>query len=238
MLGPLVNGAALLGGSLLGAGLGRWCPERVRLALPLTCGVISISIGTALISKVHALPVLALSMLLGAIIGELAQLEKGLEWSIFWAQKQIEKRLPPQYGKVRTDGFISKFVSLLVLFCASGMGIFGSINEGMTGQPTILLAKSILDLFTALIFAANMGYVVALIAIPQVLIQGALFMSAHLLAPLTTPTMLNDFSACGGVIMLATGLRICGIKIFPIVNMLPALLLALPCSWLWGCWFG
>jgi uncharacterized membrane protein YqgA involved in biofilm formation len=70
------------------------------------------------------------------------------------------------------------------------------------------------------------------------LIQSLLFYSAHLLAPLTTPTMLSDFSACGGLIMLATGLRICGIKIFPIVNMLPALLLVMPCSALWQVWFG
>jgi hypothetical protein len=46
--------------------------------------------------------------------------------------------------------------------------------------------------------------------------------------------MLADFSACGGVIMLATGLRICGIKIFPIVNMLPALILVMPISALWA----
>lgn len=238
MLGPLVNGAALLGGSLLGAGVGRWCPERVRQALPLTCGVISISIGTVMVGKVHALPAVALAMLLGAFIGEIAQLEKGLEWGINRAQVAIERRLPPQTGKVRIDGFISKFISLLVLFCASGMGVFGSINEGMTGQATILLAKAILDLFTSLIFATNMGIAVALIAIPQLLIQSMLFYSAHLLAPLTNPSMLADFSACGGVIMLATGLRICGIKMFPIVNMLPALLLAMPCSWLWGLWFG
>ena len=56
--------------------------------------------------------------------------------------------------------------------------------------------------------------------------------------PLTTPAMLADFSACGGIIMLATGLRICGIKIFPIVNMLPALILVMPVSALWARLFG
>lgn len=74
----------------------------------------------------------------------------------------------------------------------------------------------------------------ALIAVPQLAIQSLLFFSAALLIPLASPTMLADFSACGGIIMLATGLRICGIKIFPIVNMLPALLLVMPCSALWS----
>jgi hypothetical protein len=51
--------------------------------------------------------------------------------------------------------------------------------------------------------------------------------------PLTNASMLADFSACGGVLMFATGLRICGIKVFPIGNMLPAMLLIMPFSYLW-----
>ncbi|HET7776267.1 MAG TPA: DUF554 family protein, partial [Azospira sp.] len=131
----------------------------------------------------------------------------------------------------------AKFVTILVLFCASGMGIFGSTHEGMTGEANILVAKSILDLFTALIFAAELGFAVALICIPQIAIQSALFFGARLLIPLTTPELLADFSAVGGVIMLATGLRICGIKFFPIVNMLPALILVMPCAALWARFF-
>ena len=118
------------------------------------------------------------------------------------------------------------------------MGIFGAAQEGMTGEPNILMAKAVLDLFTALIFATELGFAVVLIAIPQLVIQSALYVGAHQLMPLTTPAMLADFSACGGIIMLATGLRICGIKIFPIVNMLPALILVMPVSALWARLFG
>ena len=67
--------------------------------------------------------------------------------------------------------------------------------------------------------------------------KALLFYGAFLLVPILTPAMQADFSACGGVIMLATGLRICGIKIFPIVNMLPALLLVMPVSALWARFF-
>ena len=90
----------------------------------------------------------------------------------------------------------------------------------------------------ALIFATELGFAVVLVAIPQLVIQSALYVGAHQLMPLTTPAMLADFSACGGIIMLATGLRICGIKIFPIVNMLPALILIMPVSALWARLFG
>ena len=118
------------------------------------------------------------------------------------------------------------------------MGIFGSMQEGISGDPTILITKSILDLFTAAIFATELGLAVMLIAIPQIIIQSALFFGAVLLLPLITPTMQADFSACGGIVMLATGLRICGIKIFPIVNMLPALILVMPLSALWAQFWG
>lgn len=238
MLGPLVNSAALIVGGVSGALLGRKLPTRVKNALPLTCGILSASIGTTLMNKVHATPAVALALLAGACIGEVLYLERGLELSIAWAQKRLEKFLPNERDNPRTQGFVAKYVTILVLFCASGMGIFGSIHEGMTHDATILLAKAVLDLFTAIIFAAEMGLSVALIALPQTLIQSLLYLSAHLIVPYTTPAMLADFSAVGGVIMLATGLRICGIKIFPIVNMLPALALIMPISAAWTHVFG
>jgi len=237
MLGPLVNSAVLIVGGISGAVLGRRIPVRVSQALPLTCGILAASIGTTLMAKVHAIPPLALALLGGALIGELLCLERGLELAIGWAQKQAERLLPGDKGNPKVEGFVAKYVTILVLFCASGMGIFGATHEGMTGEAQILIAKSVLDLFTATIFAAELGVAVALIAVPQMLIQGALYASASLLVPLTTPTMLADFSACGGLVMLATGLRICGIKLFPVVNMLPALVLAMPCSALWSRFF-
>ncbi len=238
MLGPLVNSSALVIGGIFGAALGPRIPKRVREAMPLTCGIISAGIGTALMDKVHAIPAVALALLVGALIGELLFLERGLELAIDWAQKRVERIRSSEPSSPRVQGFVVKYVTILVLFCASGMGIFGATHEGMTGEANILIAKSMLDLFTAMIFAADLGYAVALIAVPQILVQSLLYFSAHLLIPLATAAMLADFSACGGIIMLATGLRICGIKIFPIVNMLPALLLIMPCSALWTRIFG
>lgn len=237
MLGPLVNSAALMVGAVSGALLGRLVPRRVKEALPLTCGMISLGIGAVLVNKVQALPAVSLALIAGALIGELLYLERGLELSLKWVQKRFARASPADRGNPRADGFIVKFVTISVLFCASGMGIFGAIHEGMTGEPNILLAKSVLDLFTAMIFATELGFSVALIAFPQIAIQSALYFGANLLMPLTTPAMLADFSACGGIVMLATGLRICGIKIFPIVNMLPALLLVMPVSAMWTRFF-
>lgn len=233
MLGPWINSAALLVGGVAGTLLSGRIPKRVRDAMPLSCGIISAGIGTVMVNKVHTIPAVALAMLAGAFIGEVLFLERGLELAIGWLQARAKRFVPSFEDEGRTQNFVLKYVSILVLFCVSGMGIFGSMREGMTGDASILLTKAVLDLFTALIFSADMGFLVVLIAIPQILIQATLFFSAHLLIPIMTPVLQADFSACGGIIMLATGMRICGIKIFPIVNMLPSLLLIMPISALW-----
>ncbi|PLF48633.1 hypothetical protein B6I94_28010, partial [Klebsiella pneumoniae] len=109
--------------------------------------------------------------------------------------------------------------------------------EGMTGDASILIAKAFLDFFTATIFACTLGIAVAAISVPMLLIQLTLAACAAIIMPLTTPMMLADFSAVGGMLLVATGLRICGIKMFAVVNMLPALVLAMPISAAWTLFF-
>lgn len=85
-----------------------------------------------------------------------------------------------------------------------------------------------------MIFACSLGIAVSAICAPMLIIQLTLAACATLILPLTTPAMMGDFSAVGGLLLLATGLRVCGIKMFPVVNMLPALLLAMPISAAWA----
>ena len=86
-------------------------------------------------------------------------------------------------------------VTAIVLFCASGTGIYGAIVSGISGDHSILIAKAILDFFTAMIFACSLGKVIALIALPQCLIFLALFLLSGVIMPLTAPVMINDFKA-------------------------------------------
>ena len=127
-------------------------------------------------------------------------------------------------------------VTAIVLFCASGTGIYGSIVSGMSGNHSILVAKSILDLFIAMIFSCSLGMVTSLIAVPQAILFLLLFFCAKWLFPLTTPDMVKDFKACGGLIMIATGFRITKIKDIPIADMIPAMILVWPISWMWTAW--
>ncbi len=233
MVGPCVNGAALLAGSVAGVVLGPKVSANFRKNMPMVFGCASMGLGVAMIIKVKFLAPVVLALVLGAVVGELIQLETGVQKAARKARKWVEKLVKPT-GNMSQEEFLDKFVALLVLFSMSGTGVYGSMSEGMTGDPTLLVVKSILDFFTAPIFASTMGISVALLVVPQFAIQALLYLGAAQILPLTTPDMLADFSACGGLIMLATGFRICGIKPFPVANMIPALLLVMPLSHLWA----
>lgn len=233
-IGVLVDALAVLFGGFIGAFLGNKLPEQLRIALPITFGVASISMAVVYIAKMNTLPAVVLSLVLGSAIGELMKLEKGIEWCAVHVRRLID-RLFSSRGEIENQKkLMEKFIAILILFSASGTGIFGALQEGMTDDHSVLLAKAILDFFTAGIFGTILGYIVMAIAIPQFIILISLFLSASLIQPASTPSMVADFTATGGIIMLATGLRLSGIKAFPIANMLPAMLLVMPISHLWS----
>ena len=232
VIGPFINASAVLLGGVLGAVLSQRLPERIRVSMPSIFGLASLGIGILLVIKCANLPVMVLATLLGALIGEFCYLEKGINNAVSKAKNLIARPGKAKHGTHET--FIQNYVAIIILFCASGTGIFGSMQEEMTGDPSILIAKAFLDFFTATIFATTLGIAVC---VPMLLIQLALATCATLILPLTTPAMMADFTAVGGLLLLATGLRICGIKMFAVVNMLPALLLAMPLSALWAHFF-
>jgi uncharacterized protein len=234
VVGPFVNGSAVLIGGLAGAFLGTKVPERLRVALPMTFGLSSMGLGIVLIGKIHSLPAVILALIIGAALGELVFLEEKIG-RLGNLAKGLVGRFQGEQTETGLTGaaFTEKYVAIMVLFCASGTGIIGAMTEGMTHDPNILFVKSIMDIFTAAIFATLLGYAVAVIAVPQLIIQLVLASAAVLIMPHTTATMMSDFTAAGGFVMLAAGFRIAGIKSFPVANMLPALVLVMPISHLW-----
>lgn len=233
IIGPYANSLGIVLGSLLGFILARVVPKRLHESMPLVFGLCSMSMAVILIMKFTHLPVIILSCIIGAILGELCYVEKKINNAAAKIRTFAEWLSPGREETISHKEFLEIFVALIVLFCASGTGIVGALNEGMNGDPSVLYTKACMDFFAAMLFSTRLGYVVAFIAIPQIIIQLALAYGAILILPLTTDVMRNDFYAVGGMLMLATGLRICGIKIFPIANMLPALIIVMPISALW-----
>lgn len=231
-VGPWVNAAAIVAGAVLGAYFGHRVPARIRDSLTPLFGLLCFGLGIIATQKAHFYAAVGIAAIIGLIIGEYYQLESHINRGAQGLRRFMEKRFPPAAG-LSHEAFLDKFIAVFILFTASGTGIFGAMHEGMTGDASILYIKTILDFFTAGIFAMSLGYVVASIAIAQTLLQVLLFLLAAWIVPLTTDTMRHDFAAAGGLLMLATGLRIMGIKSFAVANMLPSLVLIMPLSFVW-----
>ncbi len=228
-VGVLVNTLSIAVGGLLGALLGKRLTEAVKSKLNLVFSLGSFAMGISSVVLMKGMPAVILALILGTLAGHLLRLQERIGRGGVLLQKGIARLLPAS-GASGNEGLM---ITALVLFCASGTGIYGSIVSGMSGDHSILIAKSVLDLFTAMIFACSLGAAVSLIAVPQLVIFLSLFFLARLIGPLTTDTMVADFKACGGLILLGTGLRIAGIRDYPIGDMIPAMVLVWPLSALW-----
>ena len=235
-LGILVNALSVI----VGGGIGLVVKDRLdqdfKEKLNMIFGVCAMGMGVSTIVLMKNMPAVIFSIVIGTAIGLAIHLGDWIQKGAGLMQKAVSKVIKNTNSTISEEEFMTTLVTVIVLFCASGTGIYGSIVSGMTGEHGILIAKSILDLFTALIFACTLGGVVSLIAIPQLVIFLALFFGANLIYPLTTQAMIDDFKAAGGMIMLATGFRMIKVKMFPTADMIPAMILVMPVSWMWVEW--
>lgn len=233
-VGVIVNCLAVITGGVFGAFAGQKLPEHFKYQLNMILGLCSICMGIPSVASMKNMPAVIFAVVLGTSLGLAVNLGKWINAGACQLQKPVSRFFAGDRGTMSREEFLSSLVTILVLFCASGTGIYGCLDAGMTGDSSILISKSILDLFTAAIFACNLGLVVSLVAVPQFLIFVLLLLCSRVILPMTTPDMIADFRACGGILMLATGFRILKIKEFPIADMLPAMVLVMPFSFLWS----
>lgn len=231
--GIIINSLSIVIGGSLGAAVGGKLTEDFKENLNMIFGVSALGMGVSSVVLMENMPAVIFALILGTVLGLGIHLGDKINKASQGMQKLIGRFIKTGNNKMTEQEFTDSLITVIVLFCASGTGIYGSLISGMSGDHSIMIAKSILDLFTALIFACTLGAVVAVIAVPQFIIFFLLFLMAGVIYPLTTPAMINDFKACGGLIMLATGFRMIKVKMFPTADMIPAMILVMPCSWLW-----
>lgn len=230
-IGIIVNCLGVIIGGILGSLIGPRLTESFKANLNLVLGACAMTMGISSISLMKNMPVVILSVILGTVIGLIIHLGNLTQKMGMKMEKIISKIIPGESEK--DEDYQSVLVTAIVLFCASGTGIYGSITAGMTGDHSILLAKTVLDFATAIVFACILEMVTCVIAVPQFIIFMALFLLAGVIYPLCTETMICDFKACGGVLLVATGFRMMKVKEFPIADMIPAMVLVMPLSHLW-----
>ena len=232
-IGVIINTIAIFLGGIAGALLGDKLPEKYKEQLNLIFGLCSMGMGISSIVLMKYMPAVVFALIIGTIVVLVFKLGDKVYELCSKLQKVMIRIVPKKETNMSETEFLATLITVIVLFCSSGMGIYGSLSEGMTGDSSLLITKSILDFFTAAIFACNLGYIVSLIAVPQFVIFTTLFLSASFIVPLTTPDMIADFKACGGFLMVAAGFRILKLKMFPVVDMIPAMILVMPFSWFW-----
>ena len=233
-IGIIINALSVAVGGVIGMLFGSKVPEKIKTELIQIFGVCSMGMGISSIVLMKYMPAVVFSVVIGSAIGLATGLGSWVNKGAAMMQKPVARLFKNQNSDMPEEEYMGTLVTIIVLFCASATGIYGSLDSGISGDHSILITKSILDFFTALVFASNMGMVISFISIPQCLLFLVIFALAKFIYPLTTPDMIADFKACGGFLLLATGLRIAKIKMYPTADMIPAMILVMPVNWFWA----
>ncbi|MGN0807479.1 MAG: DUF554 family protein [Candidatus Coproplasma sp.] len=244
--GIIADVAAVALGGVLGGLLKKVMPKRIIESLFIVTAFCAFGIGIVSTIKLSSLTVVMVSVILGCVIGELCRIETGIQKLIgFTVNKLNGKQLAlldtlgeEERQKAQEDMRLKvELLSLsMAIICFSGTGFFGALSEGLDGDHSILLAKSVLDFFTVLVIAAQIGYFVSVFAAPQAVIFLICFFIASLISPILTSEAVANFKSVGGVLTLVIGYNMLasqtGLKKVRVLNLIPAFILVLFFSWL------
>ncbi|MEA4993817.1 MAG: DUF554 domain-containing protein [Oscillibacter sp.] len=231
MIGTMVNALAILAGSVAGLSLARIAKhlpmaeggalgQRLQDTVMKSVALCVLYIGVSGSLKGQNMLIVILSMVLGALLGELLDLDRRMRSLGDWVQKKTERLLPGGTASV-SEGF----VAASLLFCVGAMAIVGALQDGLTGDHSTLFAKALLDGISAVIFASSLGVGVAFSAVTVFLFQGSIAALAALISPLLGDAVIAEMTCAGSLLIIALSLNMLGITKIKVMNMTPACLL-------------
>ena len=224
MTGTFVNVGGIIIGSLIGLFLKRGIPENISKAIIKAEGVAILVIGlngvlTAMLSvgadgrlDSDGALLLLVSLAVGCLVGEALKIEDRLN-----GLSGVMER------KLKADNLSKGFVTATLVFVIGAMSIVGALNDGLSGDHTILFTKTMLDFITAIILTASLGIGVIFSAIPVFIVQGAISMLARFIAPYISDELIRLFSMVGYSLVMALGLNFLADTKIKAANLLPAL---------------
>jgi len=225
-IGTIVNAAAIITGGVSGALLRSGLPERFRETVMQALGLSILMIGfSGALQGIYVVTaggklsreyimLMIFSLVGGAIIGELLNIEDKLEKLGLWIEKKYLKN---------SGNFAEGFVTASLVFCVGAMAIVGSLEDGLTGDTGTLFAKAVLDGVISVIFAATLGIGVAFSAIPVFLYQGLITLMAGFIKPWLTEPVISQTSLVGSILIIAIGINTLELKKIKVGNLLPAI---------------
>jgi uncharacterized membrane protein YqgA involved in biofilm formation len=233
-IGTLVNTAAIILGGLLGLLLKSVLPERVQNTLIKAIGlcVLFIGIGGAmegmlsyeggkLVSRGSMM--IIFSFVTGTVLGEGIDLERRIGQFGAWLKAKTRNE--------RDKSFMEGFVSTSLIVCVGAMAVVGAIQDGLSGDYSLLMAKSVLDFIIVMIMAASIGKGCIFAAVPVELFQGTITILARFIQPLITAGAMSNLSLTASMLIFCVGVNLIWDKKIKVANMLPAILFALIFRW-------
>lgn len=216
-MGTVINTVAVILGSVIGLIAGAGLPERVQEVAIFGIGLITIGLGVQMFLRTKNPLVTVGAICVGGILGAVIGLDFGVEALAEWARVSLGG-----------DGrFNEGFVTASVLFCIGPMTLMGCLQDALERKIELLGLKSLLDGVSSIFMAATLGVGVLVSAAFVLVFQGILTLGAGLLEKFAADEeLVGEAVACGGVIMVAIGLNITGIRQFSSVLFLPSLFLA------------
>lgn len=227
MFGTIVNALAIAIGGTIGSVLGHRFPDKLKTTVIQGLGLTVLLVGMQMAIKSENILMVIMSIVIGGIIGEWIDIEAYLHKLGRW----IESKFNTGDG----DGKIAAaFVRTSLIYCVGAMAIMGAIQDGLKHDPSTLIAKGMIDGFSAIAFAATMGFGVALSAIPVFIYQGTLTIAASWVQALMTPPIIAEMMATGGLLIMGIGLNIMEITKIKVGNLLPSIFVAVILTYFFG----
>lgn len=215
MVGTIVNSIAIIVGGTIGTLLKVGIPDRfkniVMQGVALSVAIIGISSGL----QFNNLMLVIMSLVIGGVIGEVLDIEGYLNR----LGDTLQRKLSKDNGSTISKGF----VTASLVYCVGAMAIVGSLKEGLSGDHSILFAKSVLDGISSIIFASTFGVGVIFSAVSVFLYQGFITVGASFLQGLLVKPVIDDMTAVGGILIFAISLNMLEIKSIKVGNLLPSI---------------
>ncbi len=225
--GTIVNVLTILIGSFAGLLVGNRLPERINQITMQAMGAVTLYLGFTMALSANSGPrviTVLICLVVGSWIGEWLDLEGRLD--------RLGRWLEARFG--RSGGFTRAFVTASLLFCVGPMAILGSIQDGLSRNPSILYTKATLDGIASAAFTAALGPGAAFSALPVLVYQGTITLLAGAARQVMTTPVVDGLNAVGGLLIICLAFNIWQMARFRVANMLPGLLIIVPAVFLMG----
>jgi len=217
-MGTLVNSGAIILGSLLGLIIGLRFTKQLQETSIKAMSLVVMVLGVQMSLKMENVLLVAGSMALGGLVGEIIDIEKQLE--------KLADILKSKIGRGNPK-FNDGFVAATLLYCVGSMAILGSIQEGIKGDPSILYTKALLDGVVALPMAAALGFGVLFSFVPVAIYQGSITLFSMQYGDLASEAAITSLTAVGGLLLIGIAINMLELGKIRVGNLLPALVFAL-----------